>query len=94
MLRLVRRLLARVFTRSGNLLGPDLLAEVTVHLTVEGTRKAIISKLDDEPGFATRQKVVQALLFTAMEMAKERAIGINWQQLHALYPYNPPKEGA
>lgn len=73
-----------------NLLGPDLLAELTLHLTVDGHRKVIASKLDEQPGWQTRQQVVQALLFTAIDMAKERGIGINWAGLEQLYPYPKP----
>lgn len=73
-----------------NLLGADLLAEVTLHLTAEGARKAIVSKLDDDTQHDVRQRLIQALIFTAIDLARERAIGINWGEVSKLHPFQGP----
>lgn len=77
-----------------NLLTQEILAEVTVFLMNNGQRKSIISKIEDDANRTLRQQVVQALIFAAIDVAKERAIGINWQGLSQLYPYQGPPAAA
>lgn len=84
--------LCALYRPLGNLLGPDIQAEVTVHV-LEHDFKSVISKIEDQPGFALRQRVIQALLFSAINVAKERAIDIRWDALAQLYPPHPPAPG-
>ena len=74
-----------------NLLGPDLLGEITIHILPTGGHKIIVSKLEDDPKQELRQRVIQAAIFTAIDLAKERGIAIAWSELEKLYPYKPPQ---
>ena len=85
-----REPLQRLFAPRGNLLVADILAETTVHVLSSGERKAIISKFEDTPDQRVRQQLVQALVFTAIDIARERGIGISWDRLAALYPMPAP----
>ena len=82
--------LRSLFAPRGTLLVADILAETTVHVLSSGERKAIISKFEDTPDQRVRQQLVQALVFTAIDIARERGIGISWDRLAALYPMPAP----
>ena len=82
--------LRSLFAPRGNLLVADILAETTVHVLSSGEHKGIISKFDDTPDQAVRQRLIQALIFTAIDIARERRIGISWDRLAALYPMPVP----
>ena len=82
--------LRMLFAPRGNLLVADILAETTVHVLSSGERKAIISKFEDTPDQRVRQQLIQALVFTAIDIARERGIGISWDRLASLYPMPAP----
>ena len=82
--------LRALFAPRGNLLIADILAETTVHVLSTGEHKGIISKFEDTPDQAVRQRLIQALVFTAIDIARERGIGISWDRLASLYPMPAP----
>ena len=81
--------LRRLFAPRGTLLIADILAETTVHVLSSGERKAIISKFEDGPGLPVRQQLVQALIFTAAEVAQQGGIRIDWELVSRVCPQPP-----
>lgn len=78
-----------LFVPHGNLLVRDIVAEVTLHVMDDGQRKAIVSKFEDTPDHRLRQALVQHLIFTGIDVARERGIGINWEAVARAYPFQP-----
>ena len=70
----------------GNLLGPDIRAEVTLHVLGGGENKALVSKFEDSAEQKVSQQVIQGLINTAIGIAKERRISINWPGVASLHP--------
>ena len=77
------RLMQKVFAPSGNLLVRDLLAEVTVHITSDGQRRVLTSKVEG-PGV---HQVVQGLVGAAIDLGHQFGISVNWVAMNQVAPY-------
>ena len=66
----------------GNLLGPDIIAETRLYITREGHR-SFTGKIET---YEQANAIINALLGTAVDLARQSHININWQMLHQAYP--------
>ena len=81
--------LAALFRPQGSLLVQPIEVEVNLYLLGAGQHKAMVSKFEDSPEQGLAQRLIQALIFTAIDVARERHISINWAavaQRHPPYP--------
>lgn len=83
--------LRALFAPRGSLLVADILAEVTLHIMTTGEFKAITSKYEDSPAQPISQRLVEGLIFTAINIGKERGVFINWANLERQYPFPGPQ---
>ena len=78
-----------LFRPQNSLLVATIDVEVNLFLMSSGQHKAIVSKFEDTREQAMAQRLIQALIFTGIDVARERHISINWQavaQRHPPYP--------
>ena len=82
--------LQRLVIPRGNLLTAEILAEVTLHILGTGEFKAISSKYEDTREKPISQRLVEGLIYTAIQIGKERGVAINWPELQRQHPFAPP----
>lgn len=58
----------------GNLLGPDVLAEVTIHIMTDFSRKVYVSKLAAPP--AVLAKIVESVVRTGEDIGRQHGISL------------------
>ena len=88
------RWLKALFMPQDSLLIQTIDVEVNLFLMSSGQHKAMVSKFEDSPEQALAQRLIQALIFTGIDVARERHISINWQAVAQRHPPYPEHAGA
>lgn len=64
--------------RSNNLLGPDILCEIVIHVCPDFSRRVYVSKLDAPVD--TIAKIAQSVVQSGVDLAAQHGITIQYQQ--------------